>query len=289
MSSHVPSRYLAAAAMLLIAACGSVGPGASPSPPTAAIAAWENFPANQVPRPIVLLGTYSPGQGFDSGDAKVAEMCGKVAPSISMPFGVPDQATATWADGASLKSPAISAAEALAALKSLSDGSQSMCSTVAPLSVTALRFGVAGFQTDRGTVQMSAWLFKATGARAELISPAFPRSAFWGKGITARSGNGGATVSADGKSLTFFFTGSREGTGPCEAMYRGVVAESKSAVAIAAEPIPDEQTGRGSACTLEGYRRSVTVTIGSPLGGRVVVDARGSVVPVCPEAARTGC
>lgn len=286
----MPGRLLlVAAALLLLAACGSVGPGAQPSPPTAALAAWENFPANQVPRPIVLLGTYSPGQGFDSGDVKVAEMCGKVAPSISMPSGVPDLATATWADGTTLKSPAISAADALAALKRLSDGSQSMCSNVAPLSVTAVRFGVAGFQTDRGTAQMSAWLFKATGARAELISPAFPRSAFWGNGITTRSGNGGATVSVDGRSLTFFFTGSREGTGPCESMYRGMVSESGTAIAIAPEPIPHEQAGGGGACTLVGYRRSVTVSLASPLGGRVVVDARGSAVPVCPEAARAGC
>jgi hypothetical protein len=156
--------------------------------------------------------------------------------------------------------------------------------------VTAARFDVSTFPTDRGKAQLSAWLFTVTGARAEFPFPAIPTSAFWGGGITtARSGSNGATVSADGRTLTYFFTGAQEGTGPCQEIYRGAVAESPTAVAVAIGAIPHETPNAGVACTLIGYPRSVSVTLASPLGGRVLVDDRGSVAPVCPAAARPSC
>jgi hypothetical protein len=167
--------------------------------------------------------------------------------------------------------------------------SDQLCASVAPLSVTAARFATAIMQTDRGAATMSAWLFTATGAVGELAYPAVAPSAFWHGFTVTRSSNGGATVSADGRSLKFFFVGAREGTGPCEAMYKGVVAEVTAAVAIAYEAIPHEQTNGGGSCTAEGYRRSVAVTLASPLGGRVLVDSRGDPVPVCPEGSKTVC
>ena len=35
--------------------------------------------------------------------------------------------------------------------------------------------------------------------------------------------------------------------------------------------------------------RTVTVGLQAPLGGRIVVDAGGYVVPVCPAAVGAGC
>jgi hypothetical protein len=278
------------AALLLAVACGDV-PG-SGGPPTAALGAWNDFPADQVPRPIVLLGIDAmPGQGFDSGGGKIAALCAKFALSTALPANVPKQAIASWADGTKVTYPvALTAAEALGAMTNNSArATMSQCASIAPLQVTAVRFDVATFPTDRGKAQMSAWLFTATGARAELAYPAIPTSAIWRGSITPQSSSNGATLSADGRSLTFFFVGAREGTGPCEAMYKGVVAEATAAVAIAYEAIPHEQTNGGGSCTAEGYRRSVAVTLASPLGGRVLVDSRGGPVPVCPEGSKTVC
>jgi hypothetical protein len=162
------------------------------------------------------------------------------------------------------------------------------------MTITAAHFGTAPMRTDRGIATMSAWLFTATGAEGgDLTYPAVPGSAIWG-GNTQQSWNGDAAViSADGLLLTYFFTGAKEGTGPCQANYKGAIAETNAVVRISTEAIPGQPTngpnGQPLACTAEGYRRSVNVTLARPLGGRVVVDARGNAVPVCPAGTKTGC
>jgi hypothetical protein len=275
---------IAAAFLLLVFGCGNLeGPRTGTiSPPTDALARWNDFPADQVPRPIVLLGYHPPGQGFDTGDAKIAYLCGKLALVAALPVEVPAQAVASWADGTKYTYPALSATDAFAAfLRSGSKPSSSMCSTVAPLPVTAARFGVAGFSTDRGTVQMSAWIFKVTGAWAEAAQPAVSNSAIWGGGLTGQSVASGASSSGDGRVLTYNFIGS-PADGPCGANYTGVVAESNHAVAVAVQSSPGRVQGGPVACTAIGAIRMVTVQLASPLGGRVVVDASGGVVPVSP-------
>jgi hypothetical protein len=275
------------AALFLTVACGAVpGSGsAPPSPPTAALAAWQSFPANQVPRPVVLLGI-DPlrGQGFDAGGGKMAALCARFALSTTLPIEGPTRSTASWADGTKVAYPsAVSADDALNALTHNSARTtQPECSTTAALQVTAARFDVATFPTDRGHAQLSAWLFTVTGARAEVTYPAIPTSAIWGGGITtARSGEG-ATVAGDGRTLNYGFTG-----GDCDAGYESSIAESNTAVAVAIKAIP--KYGPDQVCNLVGRPRTVAVVLASPLAGRVLVDARGSVASVCPEALRASC
>jgi hypothetical protein len=64
--------------------------------------------------------------------------------------------------------------------------------------------------------------------------------------------------------------------------YKGVVAESTSAVAVAVQEIARSVPGGPVACDLVGHPRSVTLTLAGPLGGRVVVDGSGNATPVCP-------
>ncbi len=277
-------------ALAVIAGCGTLtGPRTGTiSPPTDALARWQNFPADQVPRPIVLLSTNSPGQGFDTNDAKIAALCAKFGLSIVLPVDSPKQASASWPDGTRATYPGIPAADAYAALtRPGSGGSNAGCAKVAPLPVTAARLGVAGFTTDRGVAQMSAWLFKATGAWAEFHVPAIPLSAFW-PGPFEGSIGGGASLSPSGRQLTFGFVGGPP-DGPCAEDYTGVVAESPHAVAVAVQSNPGRPQAGPIACDLVGHIRSVTVQLASPLGGRVLVDASGAAVEACPEAIRAGC
>jgi hypothetical protein len=255
-------------------------------PPKDALAAWQDFPANANPRPIVLLSGFPPNVTFSSNDAKIAVMCGKFKLDFQAASDVPKQATVTWSDGTSLAFPAIAAGDAYAAMSRALIADQS-CLSVAPLSVTAARFGPSGFQTDRGIAQMSAWLYTATGAAGEFAYPAIAPSAFWGGGQSEGSIGGGATVSADGRSLNFSFIGGPT-EGPCAEDYSGRVAESSHAVAVAVESSPGRTVAGPQACDAVGHIRSVTVTLASPLGGRVVVDAMGAAVAVCPERSR-GC
>jgi hypothetical protein len=278
---------LACLALLLVAACGAAhGSGnAYPSPPTSALAAWQSFPATQVPRPIIAYWDLRPtGGGFTTGNGKIAGFCNKFTLSAVLPVQMPGQAVATWASGASATYPGISASAAFFAMSHAPGQMQSQdCAAVEPLDVTGVRFGTAQITTDRGAATMSAWLFTVTGVMGELPYPALPTAAFWTGSMTGLSLGESATVSPDGRIVTFHFSGAPPTAGPCGADYTGAVAESSSAVAVAVLAIPHESSGGPVMCTAIAAFRSVTVELATPLGGRVVVNASGDAVEACPE------
>lgn len=261
-------------ALAVIAGCGTLtGPRTGTiSPPTDALARWQNFPADQVPRPIVLLGGFLP-------------KCAMLSPTFQPSTQAPAQAVASWTDGTVYTYAGISEAEALKAMGSAQ--ARHDCSNVPPMPVTAGRFGTIGFRTDRGLSIMTAWLFTVTGAPGEIPYPALAASAFW-PGPFEGSIGGGASVSPSGRQLTFGFVGGPP-DGPCAEDYTGVVAESSHAVAVAVQSNPGRPQAGPIACDLVGHMRSVTVQLASPLGGRVLVDASGAAVETCPEAIRAGC
>jgi hypothetical protein len=277
----------AVALLMMAACCGPTPPGtAYPSPPTEALAAWQSFPANQVPRPIVVFwNALSPAGGFAGDNEKIAGMCGKFVLASPLPVQVPSQAVATWVDGTTATYSAISASDAFSEMTNAATRMPGPeCVSVQALPVTAARFGAAQVKTDRGAATVSSWLFTATGVAGELAYPALPRSAYWDKGTDKRSSDQAATVSDESRVLTFTFTGAPDNPGPCGADYTGAVAESPSAVAVAVLAIPHSAPGAPIACTAIAAMRSVTVVLAGPLGGRVVVNASGDAVTVCPQA-----
>ncbi|MEU7884441.1 hypothetical protein AB0B54_02975 [Microbispora bryophytorum] len=85
------------------------------------------------------------------------------------------------------------------------------------------------------------------------------------------------TVLRDGQTLTAEFIGGKT-TGPCGSDYTARAVGSAHAALIVVEEHPHE---RGALCTLEGYRRQVTVRLSRPLGMRAVLEAMGGMpVPV---------
>src|ERR1700687_35545 len=271
---------IAAALMLLVSGCGNLE---SPrtgtiSPPTDALTRWKDFPSDQVPRPIVLFGTSWPGQSFTTG-SNIAPLCGLFTLGISLPFDTPEHSTASWSESTTTSYPAISAANAFAAMKGMSRLTGEICSAYVPLTVTAAHLGIARFATDRGMAQMSAWLFTATGAQADFVYPAIATSSIWGGGLSQMSLASAASVSRDGRALTFNFIGAPP-DGQCAQSYSGVIAESSHAVALAVQSPPGRVEAGPNACYSETSIRSVTLQLASVLGGRVVVDASGGVVAV---------
>lgn len=255
-----------------MAGCGTLeGPRTGVvSPPTDALARWKDFPADQTPRPIVLITGFLPSKGC------------RLAPIFQPSMQAPKEATASWSDGTSYTYGAISEADAIDAIGRTAD-----CSKSPTVAVTAARLGTARFRTDRGGSTMSAWIF-AAGAQGEIPYPAIVPSAFWGGGAQQASIGGGATISPNGRVLTFSFIGGPP-DGPCAQEYTGVVAESTHAVAVAVQSSPGRVEAGPNSCDTLGRIRSVTVALASNLGGRVVVDASGTAVPVCPEAIRPNC
>jgi hypothetical protein len=157
------------------------------------------------------------------------------------------------------------------------------CATVQPLVVTGVRFARSEFITDRGTAQIDSWLFRMTGLSGEINYPALTPGSMWNADMTKGSPESGSTVSADGRTLTFSFYGAPSSSGPCGADYRGVVAESSTAVAIALQMTSHAKPGELVACDAVAQLRSVDVTLVSVLGGRVVLDSTGNVTSVCPS------
>ena len=276
--------WLAAVALALtIAGCGRPGGGGTPvvTPPAQALAAWEGFPADSKPRPILWLGTFSP-QGFTTDGGKLAAMCSRFALGSGLPKNLPTHVTATWEDGTTNAYGGISAADAYAALSRPDPAMASAdCASVNPIVINGAHVGTAEFATDRGKARMTAWLFSGTGVVGEFAWPALVPSAFWNGGMIAGSYSSGASLSKDGLSVTLYFAGAPDNAGPCGADYKGVVAESPFAVAIAIQAISHATPGDLIACTAIAAERSVTVKLSNKLGGRVVADADGKAVAVC--------
>jgi hypothetical protein len=264
------------AAVLLVSACGtavSSTPLAPPSPPTGALAAWQDFRANAKPRPIVWFSVPNLMKGFPNDDRKIAWTCNKMAlaDGLKFPETAPARATATWPSGVTASYQAMPAGNALPHLKAPPGGSTD-CARVQPLVITTIRYDTASFGTDRGFAQMSAWLFDT--AYGSYAYPALDPSAYWQGGMVT-SGSVGGRASPDGKTLTLSLVGGPDTPGPCGVDYSASVAESDTAVAVA---IASRIHGGGSTtfCDLVGYSRTVMVRLARPIGGRVLLDAVGN-------------
>jgi hypothetical protein len=276
-------QVFAMSAVLVSFACGAApgtGGATPPNAPVEALAAWKSFPAHQTPRPIVLLGIPGPS-AYAGGDAKIAAYCNRYRLAFQPSTVAPQQGVATWADHSSVAYQTVSEAAAYAAMAGMPTGMNAAdCAAAAVLDVTAGRFGVASFASDRGTAEISAWLFTVTGVSGDVVYPAIVPSAFWGGRVTNEGlGGGGVPVSADGRTLKYGFTG-----GECDAGYMSAVAESDNAVAVRVVAIP--KSGQGT-CNLIGHPESVTISLASPLGGRVLLNDQGIVEAACPPGLGT--
>ena len=276
--------------LALLTACGSGAAQplpslAPPSPPSAALTAWRDFPTDAKPRPIIVfdltLEHIGPAGFTAEPERKLDWSCNKFvfAPGVTLPATAPGSATA---DGAASRARgAVEAYSELIAARARFAYQGSHCPTARPFVIKDVRWQAGGFPTDRGTMQMSAWLFDISEIDAYIGYSALDASAFWRNGASPEGMMGGR-ISADGLTLTLGTTGGPETPGPCGEDLSASAAESDTAVAVAIgsrfhTPPP------GEGCTLEGHFRTVAVRLSRPLGGRVLVDAKGDAGVVCVE------
>ena len=278
-------------AMLLVSACGAV-PGQTdlslPTPPTAALARWTDFPANANPRPVILFNPIAEqvgGNKFPDNDSKLAWLCNKfvLASGLDLTSTGPAVAPARWPSGVTASYPSIGSGRAYAAIMARAPGGNSAdCAPLKPFVITGVRWATAGFPTDRGTATLSAWLFDVPAANGYVGYSGLDPSAYWGGRTVDNGGSVGGRLSADGRTVTIGLVGPPE-TGSCGADYTAAAAESETAVAVAVKMIPHAPPDQPVNCDLVGYARSVAVTLKAPLGGRVLLDENGNVGSVCPE------
>jgi hypothetical protein len=285
---NVRLRFLA---LLVLTACGTAHGSASlppPSPPTSALTAWKDFPANANPRPIIAFGDtteYIQPAGFRDSDRKIAWICNNfvLGSGLQLSSTPPTSALATSLSGSDTSYPGIGSARAYSETMASRQvgGVQSDCTKLRPFVITAVRYATAGFQTDRGTMRMSAWLFDVPEVNGYIGHSAIDPRSFWGGKIVAGGGGIRGRISADGRTLKIP-VGNAE-PGPCGSDYTTATAESESAVAVAVKSISHGSPGDAVACPLVLHISYITVALKAPLGGRVLLDAEGRVGNVCPD------
>ncbi|MCU1426166.1 MAG: putative secreted protein [Actinomycetia bacterium] len=225
----------------------------------AALDAWSSFPLNATPRPLVLLAgsVLAPSGGFANTDDKEAFLSGAITTPAALPLG-PDRA-----DGYAI----VGASDALTTLRATGTGNATHT-----LTTTAVRFGSGSFPTDRGSLELPAWLVSFAGVQNPAAVLAVDRAAqFIPPHPSDQPSQFGATTTLDAGKLVLHFVGAAPGTGPCTADYAAHVVEGATAVVVGIEAIRHETSGTGS-CVAVGYSRETTITLSSPLGARVLVD-----------------
>lgn len=246
-----------------------------PLNPAQALAPWVDFPIAAATRPIVVFEPvqYLPAMNTAPKDSAFYRGLWE------LPDALP--ASAERLDGYPIQP----AREAIAELRRAvrGDSSGGVHPDAAPVEITDVRLTRRTFQTDRGRVTLPAWTIVFGRA---LIAPAVVLAAD-GPGIfvppVPADAKGNATVSPDGKRLTYSFLGSAPGKGNCHAEYTPVFLESGHAIAIGAMEHPGGR-GDAAACTLGRYERTVTVALAKPLGNRVVVSyTYGAPLTVVPD------
>ena len=277
--------------LLALFACGAMpgqgsGPLAPPSPPTQALAAWKDFPVNAKPRPLIVFGRsvdHLGPAGFSSEpDRKIVWVCNKFVFATDVTLSDTAPARARVVNGGSY--PGIGSARAfseLIAARHDVSAAQPQCATSQPFVIKSVRWGTAGFPTDRGSMTMSAWLFDLAEIEGYLSYSAVDPSSFWGGGVNPDGGRD-ARVSADGRTLKVPVYNA--GPGPCGADYSAAAAESDSAVAVAIKRYSHSTPSQQVVCTLNLRVSYITVELQAPLGGRVLLDEKGEVGSVCPES-----
>jgi len=224
-----------------------------------AVAGWAEFPVGADPRPLVLLDGPVRGEGFATGDAKLAFLRG----AVEAEAGVPE--------------------DAVRPLRRPADGTGPQPRGL--LRVVAAERSEAEFATDRGRQRLPAWSLEAADTlgpiwvlsgevRARCWSPPEPVSQARIGPHWLRSG----AIGADGRELTVEFAGGSERLFG----YDPEVMETPAAVCVVPLPRMIVRLAPGTAITAEGHLRKVRVTLAERLGGRVLVNLDGTAVPVTP-------
>lgn len=238
--------------------------------------AWTQFPATAKPRPIVLIGAPVVDHGYATGEAKERALTGGYQAPATLPELPAPTAPVALPDG-EVTLPLVDARTALATLQARNAQPNP---TGPRLPVTGVALGSATFRTDRGDLVLPAWLFTVTDGLAPIAVVAVAPAAFW---HFEQDRYGGppqpARLAADGRTVTVAVPQPTSCTGETPAM-RGVSIEWSTAVAVSAWA-PVEPTGPQD-CAAPAILRfmDVTVTLKAPLGGRVLLDAEGNVIPV---------
>jgi hypothetical protein len=250
----------------------------------AVLDAWRDFPVDRAPRPVVLLGQPLRETGYHTDDAKLAVATGRFDLAATLPAGQPATVTVTLPDG-DVPLPIIPAAQAYERVRGLGKPENAAGANPTPLRITRVELGTAPYDTDRGQVNLPAWLFHAPDSFEPLAWPAPRPEVFWRLGELNYPGMQ-ARLAADGVTLTVTMAAPNPQACPGEPIFRHlpVVVESRTAVAVGVrrEVVAVESGTRRTDCMSDLMLRSqpYDLTLAAPLGDRVLVGSDGAPAAV---------
>ncbi|GII24353.1 hypothetical protein [Planosporangium mesophilum] len=284
----MPSLYrglLAASAALLLAGCAHSLPrtpvARTPVPP-ATDGDWRDFPVDRTPRPIVLLGPVAKHAGYTSDEAKVAAVSGNLRLDTPLPAFLPGPRPVALPDG-TRELPLIGAQDAFAELCAHPDVKTVEQTT--PLRITRVELGSTTFATDRGQVELPAWLFHPVDALGPIAWPAVGPEVFWRAGAVPPTTLGHAALDPDGRTVTVELPAPGP---PCpgEPITRSepVTTSTRETVTIALRTVPTGAVAHAEKgeCISDMMLRTARypVTLDAPLGNRVLLGEQGGVYAV---------
>lgn len=267
---------MALAALALAGACAGPGEGVSARVEATGEPgdAWDAFPVDQVPRPIVVTGEMVEVTGFRSGEAKLAFQTGRLelrTPVLQTPTTV----TVDLPEG-QFTFPALAPEEAFAYVRAQGSPANAPDADPAPIEITRVTLGVAEFSTDRGPLPMPAWLFGGGDIAGVIAWPAVGKEAFWRYGEP----NDAATIrpsqlSRDGRRIRYTVPGHADCPSQPVMRYRVDVTETVTTVVLTTvrESASTPRTlDKDRPCEAVGAKPvPYDVDLANPLGNRVVI------------------
>jgi hypothetical protein len=197
--------------------------------------------------------------------------------AAELPADSPGRAEVRWPDGEVSQVPLITAARAYAEFSKPAGLIEEECPAKGcrPLRVTGARLGKVPLETSRGTIQVPAWVFTVEGVEQKKVHVAVDPSA-----VTARP----ERVQGGVEEVMAFDLVARKphelllryGYGACDTVHGARAYETDHVVVV---DVDEEHSGSGDPCPAILKTATITVTLGQPLGDRLVLDS-GTGLPV---------
>lgn len=235
----------------------------------APVPAGLDFPVDAAPRPIVLLAPKPVTvEWVGSGEEKLAD--GYRFTGVEPPTPAPRSVVLP---GGPASFPLIGVSEAVAGMAAGAGRGE-------PLELVSVELGTAAFNTDRGELELPAWLFRSSFGSV-YAWPALAPEAFWKQGEVVNASHDATT--SDGVELEVELGAAETPCHPDEtpSVKEPVVTEGESSVVIGVRTI-----GTVGDCARNAMYRPqyYPVKLSKPLGNRVVVfEEDGTIIPVTPR------
>jgi hypothetical protein len=212
---------------------------------------------------------------------KAALLGGAIVASSPLSENRPGKREIRWTDGPKVDAQVLSAAQALQEL--IADVAKPCKTSCTPLEVTDANLATSLAETSTGPAEVPTWVFTLQGTAVRITRVAVDRSVTVTPGpwnvddppvgisiVAARGEPDSATLEVD-------FVGAQAA---CKIEYRVEPVESDQAVVVIVAERPETDHG----CPAIGVMDTVEVTLGAPLGDRVVLEGRqGLPVPVSAQ------